>query len=226
MDECGKPRHLSVNQALGGGAVADALLWENWHASVLVLFSATSLWFLFERAGYNLLSFTANVFLLLVVILFLWAKSASLLNRPLPPIRDLEISEETVQKAADEIRVWVNRVLSIAREIAIGGNLRVLLQVIIILWMISYVGSLCNLLTLIYLGILLSFSVPVLYDKYWDQIDAKLFPSGGKRRRFHKTNVSPMLELFAEFICSLFISKLFIFTNLRGEKSVLQMFES
>lgn len=62
-------------------AVADFLLWRRWCGAAVCLVSASSLWFLFERAGYNLLSFVANVVLLLVVILFLWAKSASILNR-------------------------------------------------------------------------------------------------------------------------------------------------
>lgn len=57
------------------------LLWKNWRGGVTVLVSATALWYLFERAGYNFLSFVANVVLLLVVILFLWAKAANLLNR-------------------------------------------------------------------------------------------------------------------------------------------------
>lgn len=62
-------------------AVADMLLWKKWHQSVLLLATSTALWFLFERAGYNLLSFISNALFLLVVILFFWAKSASLLNR-------------------------------------------------------------------------------------------------------------------------------------------------
>lgn len=62
-------------------AVADLLLWKKWYGGVVLLVSATTLWFLFERAGYNFLSFVANVLLLLVAILFFWGKSASLLNR-------------------------------------------------------------------------------------------------------------------------------------------------
>ena len=61
--------------------VADVLLWKKWCGGVVMLTSATALWYLFERAGYNFLSFVANVLLLLVIILFFWAKSASLLNR-------------------------------------------------------------------------------------------------------------------------------------------------
>ena len=38
-------------------------------------------WFLFEHAGYSLASVLSNAVLLLAVILFFWAKSASLLNR-------------------------------------------------------------------------------------------------------------------------------------------------
>ncbi|KAJ4716239.1 Reticulon-like protein [Melia azedarach] len=165
---------VSVHEALGGGSVADLLLWKKWYGGVVLLVSATTLWFLFERAGYNFLSFVANVLLLLVAILFFWGKSASLLNRPLPPLPDLEISDHSVEKAAEAIRVWVNHVLSVARDIAVGRNLKTFLQVGFLLWAVSYVGSLFNFLTLVYIGILLSLSVPLLYDKFQDRIDEKL----------------------------------------------------
>ncbi|KAK6143565.1 hypothetical protein DH2020_023913 [Rehmannia glutinosa] len=170
----GESRRFSIHLALGGGAVADVLLWKKWRRSVIFLVGSTALWFLFEIAGYNLLSFISNVLLLLVAILFFWAKSASLLNRPLPPLPNLEVSEETVIKAADEMRVWVNYALSIAHDIAIGGNLRLFGQVAIGLWVISYIGSFFNFLTLLYIGVLLSLSLPVLYDKYQNPIDEKL----------------------------------------------------
>ncbi|KAL5788227.1 hypothetical protein ACOSP7_005176 [Xanthoceras sorbifolium] len=174
MGDSHPSRRFSVHHALGGGSVADVMLWKKWYGGVVLLVSATTLWFLFEQAGYNVLSFVANVLLLLVVILFLWGKSASLLNRPLPPLPDLEISDETLVKAADAMRVWVNHGLSIACDIAVGRNLRIFLQVAFVLLVISYIGSLFNFLTLIYIGILLALSVPVLYDKYQDHIDEKL----------------------------------------------------
>lgn len=174
MGESDHPSRISVHQALGGGSVADFLLWRRWCGAAVCLVSASSLWFLFERAGYNLLSFVANVVLLLVVILFLWAKSASILNRPLPPLPDMEISEESVVKAADVIRVWINYALSVARDIAVGRNVKLFLQVAFGLWVVSYIGSLFNFLTLVYIGVVLSLSVPVLYDKYQDHIDDKL----------------------------------------------------
>lgn len=164
----------SIQQALGNGAIADVLLWRKRGASIVLLVSSTSLWFLFESGGYNPLSFVANVLLLLVIILFFWAKSASLLNRPLPPVPDLEISEKSIEQLADVIQVWVNRALAVAHEIAVCGNLRVLLQVAALLWLISYIGSLCNFVTFVYFGVLLALSIPVLYDKYQRRIDGKL----------------------------------------------------
>ncbi|XP_051144758.1 reticulon-like protein B11 [Andrographis paniculata] len=164
----------SVHHALGGGAVADILLWKKWYPSAALLVGSTALWFLLEVAGYNLLSFISNVLLLLVVILFCWAKSASLLNRPLPPLPNLELSEATVAKAADEMRVQVNYALSVAHDIAIGGNLKLFTQVTIGLWVVSYVGSFFNFISLVYFCTLLSLSVPVLYDRYQKTIDEKL----------------------------------------------------
>lgn len=49
--------------------------------------------------------------------------------RPLPPLPDLEVSEESVLKAADVLRVWINYILLIARDIAIDGNLKLFVQV-------------------------------------------------------------------------------------------------
>ncbi|KAK9071127.1 hypothetical protein SSX86_009695 [Deinandra increscens subsp. villosa] len=165
---------ISVHDALGGGAVADALLWRKCYGGVLMLTVSTVIWLLFERAGYNFLSFVANTLLLLVVILFFWAKSASLLNRPLPPIPDLDISEESVLIAADEMRVLVNRALATLHEIAADGNLSTIILVGVGLWLVSYIGSLFSFLTLIYIGVLLSLSVPFLYDTFQAQIDEKL----------------------------------------------------
>ncbi|KAJ4894037.1 Reticulon-like protein B11 [Raphanus sativus] len=165
---------LSVHKSLGGASVADLLLWRNRSGAFILLASSTVFWFLFERAGYNLLSFVSNVLLLLVAILFLWAKSASLLNRPLPPVPNMEIPEEFAVKAADDIRVLINRVLSIASDITIARNPIRLLQMSLVLWAVSYVGTLINSLTLVYVGILLSLSLPLVYEKYQDHINEKL----------------------------------------------------
>jgi hypothetical protein len=52
-----------------------------------------------------------------------------LCHRPLPPLPDLEISEETIAKLADVLQIWINRALSVAHDIAIERNLFLCLQV-------------------------------------------------------------------------------------------------
>ncbi|XP_065032417.1 reticulon-like protein B11 isoform X1 [Musa acuminata AAA Group] len=201
------PIRPSVHRALGGGVVADVLLWRRRNLAVLTAAGATTVWFLFDRAGYSFLSVIANALLLLVVILFFWAKSALLLNRPLPPLPNLEIPDEVVGKAADGARVWINRALAVGHDITIRRDRKVFLQVlllhffacsrigldvvcltllllwrflclilkvILVLWLVSYIGSLFNFLTLVYIGVLLSITLPALYDKYQDHVHEKL----------------------------------------------------
>lgn len=154
--------------------MADVLLWRNRTAAISVTAGATAFWILFNFVGYSVLSLIANSLLLLVSIIFFWAKAATLLNRPLPPIPNLEISNEVVEKVAERVRVWINRVLAVARDIGIGRNRRVFLRVILVLWVISYVGSLFSLYTLVYFGVVLLLTVPALYDKNQDHVDEKL----------------------------------------------------
>ncbi|KAH7672273.1 Reticulon domain-containing protein [Dioscorea alata] len=167
-------RRRSMHQFLGGSLIADVLLWRRRNTAIAVLAGFTSAWILFELAGYSLFSLVANALCLLVAILFFWARAASLLNRPLPPLPNLEISEEVAGKVAVEVRVWINQALAIARDIAIGRDKKVFLQVILVLWMVSTIGGLVNFFTFVYIGVLLALTVPVLYDKYQDRVDEKL----------------------------------------------------
>ncbi|KAJ3678421.1 hypothetical protein LUZ60_002224 [Juncus effusus] len=164
----------SVHQSLGGGAVADVLLWRKRNLSIATAVGSTVVWALFEKAGYNFLSVMANALLLLVCILFFWAKSASLLNRPLPPLPNLEVSDAFVEKASSGARKWVNRALTVAHNIAIKRDRNLFLLVIVVLWFVSNIGSFFNFLTLLYIGVLVSLVVPAVYEKHQDQVDEKL----------------------------------------------------
>lgn len=132
------------------------------------------MWILFEIAGYSLLSFAANVLLLLVTILFLWAKSASVLNRPLPPLPNLELSDAMIEKFTASTQVWINRILGVAHDITLKGDWRLFLKVVSGLFIVSYLGSLFSFLTLAYFVVLISLAVPPMYHKFQDHIDDKL----------------------------------------------------
>ncbi|KAF3795838.1 Reticulon-like protein B11 [Nymphaea thermarum] len=172
----------SLHQCLGGGSgsgfssrvVADILLWRWRNACIMILVASSTVWLLFDRMGYSFVSFISNVLLLLVSILFFWAKSASLLNRPLPPLPNLQLSEDCAVKASDLARFYINSVLAVARDITTKKDVKLLLKVVIGLWLLSYIGSLFSFLTFVYIGIIISLSAPVLYEKYQDLIDERL----------------------------------------------------
>ncbi|CAH8262295.1 unnamed protein product [Arabidopsis lyrata] len=164
----------SVHQSIRFGSVADLIMWKNRRVGFLLLGSTTLLWFLFEKCGYSFFPFVVNTQLLLVVILFLWAKSAILFNRPMPQLPNLEISEASVFMVADTLRVWINTALAVAREIYVGRNAKQLFRVSVVLWTVSFVGNFLNFLTILYLGVVLSLLIPILYERYQDHIDEKL----------------------------------------------------
>lgn len=62
-------------------AVADVILWRRKDLTVGILVVTFASWVVFERSGYTVLSLVSSVLLLLFSVLFLWAKSAAILNR-------------------------------------------------------------------------------------------------------------------------------------------------
>ncbi|RZC27741.1 Reticulon-like protein B11 [Glycine soja] len=156
VDSSASPRFVVTSPDLRGRVASPT--------SVAVLISAIALWYLFERAGYNSCP-SSPMSCCFSLLFFFWAKAANLLNRPLPPLLGLEILEETIARVVDALQIWLNLALSVAHDIAIEKNFLLCLQVVGVLWVISYIDSLFNFLTLIYIGVLLRLSLLVLYDK-------------------------------------------------------------
>lgn len=70
-----------IIHAFAGSTVADVILWRQKNLTLGILLVTLSAWVVFEKSGYTLLSLVSSVLLLLMSILFLWAKSAAILNR-------------------------------------------------------------------------------------------------------------------------------------------------
>lgn len=62
-------------------AAADSFLWKDKYLSGGVLGLSTLTWFLLEKSGYTFLTLMSNILMFIVVILFVWANVAALLNR-------------------------------------------------------------------------------------------------------------------------------------------------
>ncbi|KAG2690751.1 hypothetical protein I3843_09G200900 [Carya illinoinensis] len=150
---------------------ADVILWKRKNVTVSILLVTLAAWVVFEKSGYTLLSLVSSVFLLLIIILFLWAKAASILNRPAPPLPDLHLSEEMVNEVANFIRLHVNTLLSVSQDIALGKDSRLFFKVAAYLWLIYFVGGLTDFLTLGYTSLVIILTIPALYEKFEDHID-------------------------------------------------------
>ncbi|XP_044468435.1 reticulon-like protein B4 [Mangifera indica] len=164
-------REKPVHKVLGGGKPADIFLWRNKKISAGVLGGATAMWILFELLEYHLLALVCHILILAVAVLFLLANATKFINRPPPQIPDLKIPEKPVLEFASALTYEINRGLAILGDIASGRDLKKFLGVIAGLWVLSIVGSWCNFLTLFYISFVLLHTVPVIYEKYEDQID-------------------------------------------------------
>ncbi|KAM5560321.1 reticulon-like protein B12 [Rosa sericea] len=164
-------RQRTLHEILGGGLVADVILWRQKDVTMGILLVALAAWVVFEKSGYTLLSLVSSVLLLLFVILFLWAKSAAILNRPAPPLPELQLSEEMVNEAAAVIRTHVNALLSVSQDISLGKDSRLFFKVAVYLLLIYFVGGLTDFLTLSYTSLVIVLTIPAFYERYEDYVD-------------------------------------------------------
>ncbi|KAL2527372.1 Reticulon-like protein B5 [Abeliophyllum distichum] len=165
-------REKPVHKVLGGGKPADIFLWRDKKISAGVLGLATTIWVFFELLEYHLLTLVCHILILALAILFLWSNASAFINKSPPQIPEVIIPEDIVLGVASAFRIEFNRALAILRDIASGRDLKKFLAVIAGLWILSVLGSWWNFLTLFYIGFVFLHTVPVLYEKYEDQVDA------------------------------------------------------
>ncbi|KAA8539986.1 hypothetical protein F0562_026678 [Nyssa sinensis] len=165
-------REQPVHKVLGGGKPADVFLWRDKKISAGVLGFATAIWVLFELFEYHLLTLVCHILILALASLFLWSNASTFINKSPPQIPEIGFSEDIVRGVAFALRIEINRALAIIRDIASGRDLKKFLIVITSLWVISSLGNCWSFLTLFYICFVLLHTVPVLYEKYEDQVDS------------------------------------------------------
>ncbi|KAK3126350.1 hypothetical protein QOZ80_7AG0555260 [Eleusine coracana subsp. coracana] len=160
----------NLHHVLGGGKPADVLLWRNKKISSSVLAVATIVWVFFEWLGYHLLTILCFVLVLGMAVQFAWSTVRSPSNVP-----RVELPEETFANVGAAIGAQVNKVLMAIQDVSCGRNLKQFLMVVAGLFAAAVIGSWCNFLTVIYIGFVCAHTLPVLYEKYQDQVDDFLY---------------------------------------------------
>lgn len=207
MEESSQPiksrlfnRQRSLHQIFGGGKAADTFLWRDKFMSAGILVGATIVYLVIEYSGYTLLSIISNLLLVTMGVLFVWSNAAVFLNRSPPPLPNLHLSEEAANSLALALRVEINKVLAIAKDIALGKDFILFLKVMGILWGLTIVGGWFHMMTLLYLGVLVSHTIPVVYETYEDQIE--LYAKQGyeqAQKHYKKVDETVFSKIFNAF---------------------------
>lgn len=164
-------REKPVHHLLGGGKSADVLLWRNKKISASFLTGATIIWVLFEWLNYNFISLLCFVLVLGLLAQFLWSNASSMFNSTPSQVPRVAVPEELFVNIATVVGNEVNRGLRFLQDVSCEGNLKTFLIVVVSLWAGSVIGSWCNFLTVIYIGIVAAHTLPVLYERYEDEVD-------------------------------------------------------
>ncbi|XP_026112061.1 reticulon-4a isoform X1 [Carassius auratus] len=85
--------------------------------------------------------------------------------------KDIGISSELVQKYSDTALAHINCVIKELRRLFLVEDLVDSLKFAVFMWILTYVGALFNGLTLLIMGLIGTFSWPVIYEKHQAQID-------------------------------------------------------
>ncbi|WOK93663.1 reticulon-like protein B2 isoform X2 [Canna indica] len=164
-------RKESLHAFLGGGKLADIILWRNKQLSGSMLAGFTVVWLLFEWIGYHLLTFICHSVIFLLGLCFLWSNAASFVNRAPPKLPEVFLPEDSFLYVAHMIRGEINEAFATFRYVASGKDSRTFLKAIGGLWVVSVVGGWFSFLTLIYIVVLLVYTAPVFYEKFEDHVD-------------------------------------------------------
>lgn len=165
-------RQKPLHKVFGGGKAADIFLWRDKKVTAGVVGVATAVWVLFELLEYHLLTLVCHLLILGLVLIFAWSHGSTFIKKSTPKIPEVVIPEDLVLGVAAAYTSEINRAFFVLREIALGRDLKKFLVVIAGLWIVSVLGNSFNFLSLLYLSFLLLHTVPVLYEKYDDQVDA------------------------------------------------------
>ncbi|RWR85791.1 reticulon-like protein B8 [Cinnamomum micranthum f. kanehirae] len=179
-------RQKPLHNLLGGGKSADVLLWRNKKISLGVLASATAIWILFEWLNYNFLTLVCFALAVGMLVQFVWTNASGLLNRSSSKVPRLVLPNELFVNIGATVGTEINRFLQFLQDVASGRNLKQFIVVVASLWVAAIISSWCNFLTVVYVGFVAAHTLPVLYERYEDQVDSFVYNMLGQLQNQYK----------------------------------------
>ncbi|GJN18019.1 hypothetical protein PR202_gb05133 [Eleusine coracana subsp. coracana] len=179
-------RHKSIHNLLGGGKVADILLWKDRNISAGVLVSGKLIWYLFDVVEYNIIPLLCQIAAIAMLVIFIWSNAAPLLNIAPPRIPEVIISEHAFQQIAQTIHYKLAYTVACLYEIACGKDLKKFLLVIGSLLILSEIGSSYSFTSLLYLGFFCAMTLPALYQRYETEVDHLVARGSEDIKKFYR----------------------------------------
>ncbi|KAI3407868.1 Reticulon-like protein [Psidium guajava] len=176
-------RQRPMHEVLGGGQVADILLWRNRNVSAALLAGTTLIWFLFEVVEYNFVTLLCHLSITALLVIFIWQKAAEMFNWEAPKIPQVMFTFDYV---ASTFHTRFNQLLSKLIDIASGRDFGQFILAIIVLYVLSVIGSCFSFLNLLYLGLFCMETLPFLYDRYEEEVDMLVGRMAREIRRIYR----------------------------------------
>ncbi|KAL9453292.1 hypothetical protein AB3S75_008987 [Citrus x aurantiifolia] len=175
---------------LGGGTVADILLWKNRNLSAAILVVVTVIWLLFEILEYNFITLLCYFLCFIMITLFIWSKAAGLIPMSPPTVDEIRLSDRT----CTSLFANVNCLLTKFYDISCGENLKLYILTLVSLWILSIVGEYVSSLSLLYFGFLCLETLPALYLRFQGEVDYLAAKSTQDMRRLFNDFNSKVLD--------------------------------
>ncbi|KAJ9686001.1 hypothetical protein PVL29_015069 [Vitis rotundifolia] len=151
------------------------MLWRNKKISASFITGATLIWVLFEWLNYHFLTLLCFAVVLGMIAQFVWSNASGVFSRSSSEVPRLDLPAELFQNIGVAVGFQVNQALGFLQDVACGGNLKQFLMVVVSLWAAAVIGSWCNFLTVLYVGFIAAHTLPVLYERYEDQVDGFVY---------------------------------------------------
>ncbi|KAG0473828.1 hypothetical protein HPP92_015685 [Vanilla planifolia] len=164
-------RQKTIHHIFGGGKSADLLLWRNKKISSGALIGATLIWGMFEFLEYHFFTMLCFALVVGMIVQFIWTNASGLMNRSPSDVPRLVLPNELFVNVAVSIGAQINLFLGFLQDVSCGNDLKIFIMVVLGLWAAAIIGSWCNFLTVLYVGFVAVHTIPVLYEKYEDQVD-------------------------------------------------------
>nr|XP_006125116.1 reticulon-3 [Pelodiscus sinensis] len=162
-----------------GFSVHDLIFWRDVKTTGFVF--GTSLIMLLSLAAFSVISVVSYLILALLSVTISFRVYKSVIQavqkseegHPFKAYLDLDItlSSEAFHNYVNAAMVHVNRALKLIIRLFLVEDLVDSLKLAVVMWLMTYVGAVFNGITLLILGELLIFGIPVVYEKYKTQID-------------------------------------------------------